>query len=119
MFVPPSESHTPRPGQRDLHHFAREIAGRMQHVLPGGRDASSRRVIVRSEMRPAATAAGGFHERQEVRRAAFVDHGLRGLDHQFVSLSMMREAERFFEIIANFRQRSDFFRHGDLCERNE
>src|SRR5215213_9030163 len=57
----------------DLHHVAREVAGRMQHVLVRGCDAATGRVIVGPEMCGDAAPARRFEQKRESRLAVLVD----------------------------------------------
>src|SRR5579862_9551469 len=51
-------------GKSDLHHFTREVAGLVRHVLVGSRDTAAGRVVIRAEMRGHATALCGRHKGQ-------------------------------------------------------
>ena len=70
-------------GERDQHHLAREIAGRMSHRLVGGGDPATRGVIINAEMHAPAAAIRRVHQRAERDLAALIDDRLRSFDHRF------------------------------------
>ena len=80
-----------RSGEMKLHHGAREIARRVEHVLVGRGDAEARGVIVSAEMSGGDAAARGFHQlRQNEKRLRSFDHQLHADGGEAVELGEQR-----------------------------
>ncbi len=81
MFVAPSESQTPVPGQGDLHRVLGEVAGGVRHVLVRRGDLKGRRVVVGSKVRGQTAAAAGLDEGEHIDPSPLIEDRLRRLDH--------------------------------------
>ena len=111
-LVAPSDSQTPVPAERDLHHVLREVAHRMQHVLVRGRDAAGRGVVVGAEMRGDDPAAAFGDEPRQRDAAVGREDRLRRLDHQLEPQRARRQLAPVFERVARGGERGDLFRRG-------